>query len=184
MLYDFSKELTDAGIPRFPTYVGIKADGQWPPDPETQPKLSKIQQEKLAKMQKVEEENSEEEAPKKKEQKKEKEEKPAPKKKVDKGEKLEKEVSVEGNGKGGPLGGIIFSVTGTHSVGRKQLIEIIEQNGGVFHKGVTKKVTYLVATDTEVAVGTKKVNTIPMIANWFRFKVRESGALLWFPKTF
>lgn len=27
------QELTDAGIPRFPTYVGVRVDAKWPPGP-------------------------------------------------------------------------------------------------------------------------------------------------------
>eukprot|EP01117_Protostelium_nocturnum_P005880 TRINITY_DN2115_c0_g4_i2.p1 TRINITY_DN2115_c0_g4~~TRINITY_DN2115_c0_g4_i2.p1 ORF type:complete len:827 (-),score=359.80 TRINITY_DN2115_c0_g4_i2:165-2645(-) len=167
-------ELTDSGIPRFPTFIGVRLDAKWPPAPDQIPKIKpKINlpnaysnAEKKSKK-KVEDDEEEEEKPKKKKENK-KEEKP----KKFKGQS--KEV----------LADMTFSITGTHSVGRKQLIEIIQNAGGRFSSAVTQKGTdYLIATQQECACGTNKVEKarsyeVPIVSEQFLIDCIDQGRIL------
>ncbi|PRP76448.1 hypothetical protein PROFUN_12060 [Planoprotostelium fungivorum] len=54
------------------------------------------------------------------------------------------------------LEGKSFAFTGTHSVVRKQLQEIVLEHGGLFHAGVSGKTDFLVATSMECMHGTSK----------------------------
>jgi DNA ligase (NAD+) len=48
---------------------------------------------------------------------------------------------------GGPLNGLSFCFSGSHSRPRKELVKIVEANGGTVRSGVTKGLDYLVLAD-------------------------------------
>jgi DNA ligase (NAD+) len=48
---------------------------------------------------------------------------------------------------GGPLSGLSFCFSGAHSRPRKELVHIVEKNGGTVRSGVTKGLTHLVLAD-------------------------------------
>lgn len=48
---------------------------------------------------------------------------------------------------GGPLNGLSFCFSGSHSRPRKELVQIVEANGGTVRSGVTKGLDYLVLAD-------------------------------------
>jgi len=73
--------------------------------------------------------------------------------------------------------------TGTHSVVRKALQEKVETNGGVFSDTVSKAVNFLIATTTEVEVGTNKVTKalkykLPIVAEEFLHECVKHGKVI------
>jgi len=197
------QELNSAGIPRFPIYVGVRIDAEWPKKTSTTtpvinpikskpstytPSESYIQgsKKKDKKSDKSEEKSDKSEKLKKKsisEKPEKKSEKPE--KKSEKSEKPEKksisEKPISAIKK--PLQGYSFVFTGTHSVVRKSLQELVEINGGVFVDTVSKAINYLVATSTEVEVGTNKVvkaskYNLPIVSEDFLHNCIKEGKII------
>jgi NAD-dependent DNA ligase len=121
------QELSDKGVPRFPTYVGVRIDAKWPPDEDARPQHVKP----LAKQGKTKAN--------------------APAKAAKPAKPLNPDAPSQA------LDGLNIAFTGTHSIVRRELESLIERNGGTFNATVTGKTSVLVATLDELRVKTKKI---------------------------
>jgi len=105
-------------------------------------------------------------------------------KKTDKSVKSEKKsISEKPAAVKKTLQGYSFVFTGTHSVVRKALQELVETNGGVFADTVSKAINYLIATQTEVEVGTNKVvkaskYNLPIVSEDFLHNCIKQGKVI------
>jgi len=141
------QELTEAGIPRFPTFVCVRIDAEWPPknkEPSAassaKPKKQKEKNEKLEKKEKTE--------------KTKKPSKPAKKQAESDSEDIVSTKAASSD----ILDGVQLCITGTLSLVRREMVDKIQSLGGSFSNTVSKHVTYLIATVNELEVNTKKVS--------------------------
>jgi DNA ligase-1 len=141
------QELTEAGVPRFATYVGVRIDAQWPPEetdiPSSKSSTKSTSKEKPSKEKPSKEKSSHKEKPHK-ESKPSSKEKPSKEKphKQSKHEVEEEEESTTTSTSSGSssniLQGITLCITGTHSLVRREMVDKITSLGGGFNNGVTK----------------------------------------------
>lgn len=80
---------------------------------------------------------------------------------------------------GGPLNGLSFCFSGSHSRPRKELVSIVESNGGTVRSGVTKGLSYLVLADpsstSSKAQKARNLGTEIIDEATFESVVRERG---------
>jgi len=174
------QELSTAGIPRFPVFVGARIDAEWPPKKNKvksaiNPAKAKSPAPTVSKSYIQGTKKKTDNPEKEKHDKKEKPEKHKPEKKTI---SEKKDTSPKK-----PLSGYTFVFTGTHSVVRKALQEIVENNGGNFSDTISKSISYLVATTTEVEVGTNKVvkatkYNLPIVSEDFLHECIKRGKVV------
>ncbi len=83
---------------------------------------------------------------------------------------------------GGPLAGLSFAFSGAQNRPRKELVAIVENNGGTVRSAVTKGLTYLVLADpestTSKAQKARKLGTEIIDGDRFEQIVRDKGGRL------
>jgi hypothetical protein len=118
------QELTDAGVPRFPTYVGIRYDAKWPPE-----NIPTIDHEMIARNKEAM--DVEKKSKKKKDEKSDEEEE-------DEGGSNNKHKKQKKNP---PLEGAIICVVGMEEYILKQLVGIIEKHGGKYSESLSRSIS-------------------------------------------
>ncbi len=116
------QELSEAGIPRFPTFVGVRIDAEWPPKNKEPSAASATAKKKKP--------SKPAEKPKKKEVKKSKAEESE--------EEAEEAPRTKVTATSDILNGVTICITGTLSLVRREMVDLIESLGGSFHNSVTK----------------------------------------------